>query len=114
MCDGAAIFGELKLFNGHTLGQIIPFIETNKGTLVYMTDLIPVMASIPLSWVPAYDLQRHISLTEKEMFLNDAATNPYILVFEHDLYTECCSVQKTEKGIKINEVFQLDKLGFQL
>lgn len=93
----------VKIFNGHTTGQVIPFIKYNDKTIVYMGDLIPASAHIPLAWVLSYDTSPLISLSEKEIFLNEAAENNYILFFEHDIYNECCTVKKTEKGVRIND-----------
>jgi len=48
-----------------------------------------------------------ITLEEKEKFLNKAADEGYILFFEHDSKHECCTVQKTEKGVRLKETFSL-------
>ena len=70
-----------------------------------MADLIPTSANIPLLWLAAYDLYPVKALEEKEHFLNEAAKNEYILFFEHDFYTECATVSKTEKGFVANMKF---------
>jgi len=97
----------LRLFNGHTEGQIIPFINTGEKTVVFMADLIPSTAHIPLVWNMAYDVRPMVMLQEKEDFLNEAAENNYTLFFQHDLYNECVTVQKTEKGVRLKESFKL-------
>ena len=101
---------EMRIFNGHTAGQLVPVIQTTQGKLAYMGDLIPVMASIPLAWVSAYDTDPLLSIEEKREFLKEAAENNYTLFFEHDLYNECCTVEKTEKGIRMKESFTLEAL----
>jgi glyoxylase-like metal-dependent hydrolase (beta-lactamase superfamily II) len=101
---------EVRFFDGHTPGQMIPFIHTEKKTFVYMSDLIPTSANIPLLWLAAYDLYPVTALEEKEVFLNEVAEKDYILFFEHDYYTECASVQKTEKGVILKEKFELKDL----
>ncbi|MCX6277435.1 MAG: MBL fold metallo-hydrolase [Bacteroidetes bacterium] len=90
-----------RIFNGHTDGQVIPFIEYNGKTIIYMADLLPSVAHIPLPYVMSYDTRPLITLKEKEAFMAEAAKNEYILFFEHDLYHECCTVEATEKGIKM-------------
>lgn len=97
----------VRIFNGHTDGQVIPFIKYQDKTIVYMADLLPSTAHIPLPYVMSYDTRPLLTLEEKEKFLKEAATNQYILFFEHDLYRECCTVQETEKGIRMKEAFQL-------
>ncbi|NOY96026.1 MAG: MBL fold metallo-hydrolase [Chlorobi bacterium] len=101
---------EVRFFDGHTPGQMIPFIHYNGKTLVYMSDLIPTTANIPVVWLASYDLYPVTSLQEKEAFLNEAAENNYILFFEHDYYNECATVEKTEKGFRLKQKFALQSV----
>jgi len=96
---------EVRFFDGHTPGQMIPHIHFENKTVVYMADLIPTAANIPLLWLAAYDLYPVKALEEKENFLEEAVKNDYILFFEHDFYTECASVEKTVKGFISGEKF---------
>ena len=96
---------EVRFYDGHTPGQMIPFIRIENKTVVYMADLIPTAANIPLLWLAAYDLYPVKALEEKEKFLVEAVKKEYILFFEHDFYTECATVSKTEKGFVADEKF---------
>lgn len=96
--------------NGHTRGQIIPVINYNGKQIIYCADLIPTMANVPLSFISAYDLFQLDVLNEKEKLLEMAADKEMILFFEHDIDTECCTVEKTDKGIKVKEHFNLDTI----
>ncbi len=100
---------EVRIFNGHTVGQSIPFITTGNRTVVFMADIIPTASHMPLPYIMSYDTQPLISLTEKEKFLIEAVEKDYILYFEHDAYTECCTLEKTEKGIKVKETLSLEE-----
>ena len=100
---------EVRIYNGHTVGQAIPFITNGNHTVVFMADIIPTSAHLPLPYIMSYDTQPLISLTEKELFLNEAVEKEYILYFEHDAYYECCTLEKTEKGIKVKETMKLNK-----
>ncbi len=97
----------LRLFYGHTEGQAIPFIKYRDRTVVYMADLLPAAAHVPLPYVMAYDTRPLITLDEKEAFLKEAARKEYILFLEHDILNECCTVQETEKGVRVKETFPL-------
>jgi glyoxylase-like metal-dependent hydrolase (beta-lactamase superfamily II) len=97
----------VRMFDGHTPGQMIPFIDTGEKTYVYMADLIPTAANIPIVWLAAYDLFPVTAMEEKERFLKEAAEKNYILFFEHDLYTECATVQGSERGPIVKEKFML-------
>ncbi len=97
----------VRIFYGHTAGQVIPFIDYNGKTLVYMADFIPTSAHIPVAWVISYDTQPLVSLAEKEIFLKEAVENNYTFFFEHDVFYECCQVSNTDKGIRFKDRFSL-------
>ncbi len=97
----------IRLFFGHTEGQAIPMIKCGDKTVVYMADLLPSAAHIPLPYVMSYDTRPLITLEEKEIFMKEAAENGYILFLEHDINNECCTVQLTEKGVRVKEKLPL-------
>ncbi len=97
----------VRIFNGHTSGQLIPFIRKNGITIVFTADLIPSTAHIPLPYIMSYDMRPEETLREKESFLDEAERNGYILFFQHDLYNECCTLEKTSKGIRAGKTFSL-------
>ncbi|MGL6067541.1 MAG: MBL fold metallo-hydrolase, partial [Sediminibacterium sp.] len=79
-------------------------------TIVYMADLLPSVAHIPLPYIMGYDMFPLTTLQEKKSFLQEAATNDYILFFEHDAQNECCTVKATEKGIRADKLLKLEEL----
>ena len=95
---------DVRIFNGHTVGQAIPIIQYLGRTVVFTADLVPTMAHLPMPYVMSYDTQPLITLAEKESFLNEAAEKDWVLFFEHDLYNECCTLEQTEKGVGVKEV----------
>jgi glyoxylase-like metal-dependent hydrolase (beta-lactamase superfamily II) len=101
---------EVRFYDGHTPGQMIPFIRANEKTFIYTSDLIPTTANIPLLWIAAYDLDPVKVMDEKEKFLNEVTENGYVLFFEHDFYTECATVGKTEKGFILKEKYDITYL----
>ncbi|MEO7532921.1 MAG: MBL fold metallo-hydrolase [Ferruginibacter sp.] len=100
----------LLLANGHTDAMMLPKINYKGKTLVFMADLLPSIAHIPLPYVMAYDMFPLTSLQEKKSFLTEAVENDYILFFEHDPLYECCNLKLTEKGIRSNENFKLSEI----
>jgi hypothetical protein len=50
------------------------------------------------------------TLQEKQAFLEEAVANNYVLYLEHDPVNECCTLQQTEKGIRVAETFNLNEL----
>jgi glyoxylase-like metal-dependent hydrolase (beta-lactamase superfamily II) len=100
----------VRFVGGHTESMMLPQINYNGKTIVYMADLLPAAAHIPIPYVMAYDMFPLTTLNEKKSFLTEAVENDYILFFEHDPKIECCSLQKTEKGVRMNEGFRLDEI----
>ncbi|HLN53570.1 MAG TPA: MBL fold metallo-hydrolase [Lentimicrobium sp.] len=98
---------EVRLYNGHTEGQAIPFIPYKGKKVVFTSDTLPTKAHLPLPWIMSYDTRPLITLEEKEQFVNEAADNEYIIFLEHDAYNECFSIEKSEKGFKATESFML-------
>ena len=96
---------EALLVSGHTDAQMIPIMNYNGKTLVFMADLLPSTGHIPLPYVMGYDTRPLITLREKEAFLNEAASNEYILFMEHDSVNELCTLQHTEKGVRLRDTF---------
>ncbi len=97
--------------DGHTEKQMLPHIQYKGKTIVFMADLLPTIGHIPLPYIMGYDTRPLLTLDEKEQFLNNAADNEYYLFLEHDAHNELCTVQHTEKGIRLksthtfNEIF---------
>jgi hypothetical protein len=75
-----------------------------------MADLLPSAGHIPLPYVMAYDMFPLTTLNEKKAFLTEAQQNDFVLFFEHDPMTECCTLQLTEKGIRMKDSFNLSEL----
>lgn len=96
--------------NGHTQGMLLPKINYNGKTIVYMADLLPSIGHIPIPYVMGYDMQPLITLNEKECFLSEALRNNYTLFFEHDPINECCDLQQTEKGIRVKSIYSLNSM----
>ncbi len=100
-------FMDIFYASGHTDKMMIPKISYKNHTICFMADLLPSVGHIPLPYVMGYDTRPLITLEEKAVFLNEAADNQYILFLEHDPVNECCTVQRTEKGIRVDKTFAL-------
>lgn len=85
---------DLRIFEGHTHGQLVPFIQCKNETVTFPGDLIPTSAHVPLEWISAYDLSAETSVNEKLRFLNEAADNNYTLIYYHDAKTERSKVKR--------------------
>lgn len=101
---------DILYVSGHTDKMMIPKIRYKDKIICFMADLVPSTGHIPLAYVMGYDTRPLITLDEKERFLNEAADNQYILFFQHDPVNECCTVVKTEKGVRLDRTFKLSEV----
>lgn len=96
--------------NGHTEAMMLPIIQYKNQTLAYMADLIPSVGHLPIPYVMGYDVRPLETLKEKETLLSKAVENDWKLFFEHDPQIECVSLERTERGIRQKEAFNLAEL----
>ena len=101
---------KIRFANGHTAGMMLPQINYKGKTLVFVADLLPSVGHIPLPYIMAYDMFPMQTLNEKKTFLAEAEENDYILILEHDAINECCTLQMTEKGIRLKDTFLLNEI----
>ena len=98
----------LRIFNGHTRGQIIPIITYKGKSIVFVADLFPFRANLPLSYIASYDVEPMVTLKEKETFLEESLAGDYIFYYQHDYFSECSRVVNTPRGIRATEGFTFD------
>ncbi|WP_375559707.1 MBL fold metallo-hydrolase [Bernardetia sp. OM2101] len=98
---------DLRFVDGHTEKQMLPQLKYKDRTIVFCADLIPSVHHVRLPYIMAYDMRPLKTLTEKEELLNEAVENDYILFFEHDPINQCCTLQKTDRGIMPKEIGKL-------
>jgi glyoxylase-like metal-dependent hydrolase (beta-lactamase superfamily II) len=95
-------FDVLKM-DGHTEKQMLPKVFYQGKTIIFMADLLPTIGHIPVPYVMGYDTRPLLTIKEKEAFLSEAADHDYFLFLEHDAYSEICTVQHTNKGVRLKE-----------
>jgi len=100
----------IRFVYGHTDAMMLPLINYKDRQILYMADMLPSVGHIPLPYVMAYDMFPLQTMAEKKIILNDCVEKNYILYLEHDPVNECCTVQQTEKGVKLKETFRLEEL----
>ncbi|MDO8966404.1 MBL fold metallo-hydrolase [Algoriphagus sp.] len=96
--------------DGHTDKQMLPRIQYKGKTVVFVADLLPSVGHIPLAYVMGYDTRPLITMSEKQVFLEEAAKEGYILFLEHDPINECCTVKMTDRGVRLDQTFRLDEI----
>ena len=102
---------KIRFVSGHTEAMMLPQISYKGKTIVFVADLLPTVAHIPIPYVMAYDMFPLTTLSEKKSFLNRAVSLNYILFFEHDGNIECCKLESTDKGIRSKDKFPIAEIS---
>ena len=101
---------KVYVVNGHTEAQMLPFIETKGEKILYTADLLASVGHIPLPYVMGYDVRPLQTMAEKAPILEHCVEDDIKLFFEHDAQNEMCSLKITEKGVRLDQVLQLNDL----
>ncbi|MBC5840404.1 MBL fold metallo-hydrolase [Flavobacterium sp. F-380] len=96
--------------DGHTEKQMIPHIQYKDKTIIFCADLLATAGHIPVAYVMGYDTRPLLTMPEKTKFLNAAADNNFYLFLEHDAHNQIITVQHTEKGVRLKEVYSCEEI----
>jgi glyoxylase-like metal-dependent hydrolase (beta-lactamase superfamily II) len=91
---------ELVIVDGHTRAMQLPLIHGGESPLLYIADLAPTAAHVPLLWIMAYDVAPLDTIEEKQRILSTAAAERWTIAFEHDPAWSTARVEKTERGFE--------------
>ena len=108
--DALPQFSEIIRADGHTEKMMVPLMEYKGRKLAFMADLLPSAGHVPLPYVMSYDVRPLVTMTEKEAVLRRAAEENWVLLLEHDPTNEACTVQLTDKGVRLDETLRLADL----
>lgn len=101
---------ELRLFDGHSIGQLAVYVDAGAKTIVYAGDVIPLSANVPVAWLSSYDIYPLYAMEDKQKMLQEAVEKKQILYFEHDAYTECCTVAANYNKYKVDKTFTFEEV----
>lgn len=88
----------LNLFHGHTDGLGCVMISDGGETIAFPSDLIPTASHLPIPYVMGYDMCARTAMEEKAGFLQQAAAENWIVVFEHDPEIAAGRIRLDERG----------------
>ena len=86
------------------------FFADGHTEIVFFGDLLATAGHIPIPYVMGYDTRPLLTLDEKTKFMNAAAENNYYLFLEHDAHNQIITVEQTEKGVRLKEVFKCEDI----
>jgi len=69
---------------GHTPGHQSVLIGRGQSRMLYLADLVPTVAHLPLPWIMGYDVEPLVTLESKRRILAQAIEEGWTLAFEHD------------------------------
>ncbi len=89
---------ELRHTPGHTPHHQGILLTSGSERLFYLADLAPTVWHVPLPWIMGYDVEPLVTLETKRRLWNEAATDGWTLMFEHDPATAWGRVVRDGKG----------------
>ena len=73
--------------------------------VIYMADLVPTAAHVPIPWVMGYDIAPGRTTIDKEKFYEFIAQKNLVMIFEHDIKRWGARVQLTGHDAKVAQEF---------
>jgi glyoxylase-like metal-dependent hydrolase (beta-lactamase superfamily II) len=73
-------------------------LESDGAKALFLADLVPTTAHLPLPWIMGYDVEPLVTLETKRRILARAAAEEWLLIFEHDASTAWGRISADGKG----------------
>jgi glyoxylase-like metal-dependent hydrolase (beta-lactamase superfamily II) len=87
------------LVSGHTWGQQAVLFTDDRGrTVVFTPDVLPTIAHVGAAYSLAYDVEPYTTMITKRWFLQEAATNDWLLVLDHEPNAPIVRVRPDGRG----------------
>jgi glyoxylase-like metal-dependent hydrolase (beta-lactamase superfamily II) len=94
----------VRLTPGHVPYHQSVMVHDRDETAVFLGDVMPTAAHLPLPWIMGYDLEPLRTLESKRALLKDAADGNWRFVFEHDPVVAFGTVRREGKDIALADV----------
>ncbi len=84
--EPASPFDDIRLFvaNGHTSCQMLPWFHDGEREMLYVADMIPTFAHLPVPWVMAFDNFPLQTIEEKKLVYAACRERGLWIASEHD------------------------------
>jgi glyoxylase-like metal-dependent hydrolase (beta-lactamase superfamily II) len=69
---------------GHTPHHQSILLESDGERALFLADLVPTQAHLPLAWIMGYDVEPLVTLETKRRVLRRAMDERWLVIFEHD------------------------------
>lgn len=97
IADGVSVI----LTPGHTPYHQSVVIRSQGETAIFLGDLIPTHAHLPLPWIMGYDVEPLVTLESKRGLLKRAQQEDWTVIFEHDAVVPWGRVQFDGKAYSL-------------
>jgi glyoxylase-like metal-dependent hydrolase (beta-lactamase superfamily II) len=88
----------VETFRGHTASMQGVIVESRGQSACYISDLIPTIAHIDISWGMGFDLYPLHTIESKKRYYARAIVEKWLTVFTHDPNTPWAYIEKDESG----------------
>jgi glyoxylase-like metal-dependent hydrolase (beta-lactamase superfamily II) len=88
----------VRVYPGHTRHMQAVIIQSGGQTACYISDLIPTVAHLDLTWVMAFDLFPLETIESRKRFYADALPGRWLVCFTHDPKTPWARVANPKVG----------------
>ncbi len=89
---------------GHNGAMQTVKIESGGETFYSFSDLVPMTAHLPISWIMSYDLFPMDTLANKKKLLPQAVRENWLCWFYHDVETPLCRLTEIDGRIKFTKI----------
>lgn len=96
-----------RLTPGHVPWHQSIVVESGGETAVFLGDLVPTSAHLPLAYIMGYDLEPLRTLESRRALYRDAVAGGWWFVFEHDPRVALGRVVAEGKGIGLGEMVEV-------
>lgn len=97
----------VELYQGHTDDQLVSFIDTPLGCLVYAGDVIPLTTHVVPLCISAVDNAAVVAVDEKLRLLQRVVERDGILFFFHDAVTKAAKLRRSGERILLGNTVEL-------
>jgi glyoxylase-like metal-dependent hydrolase (beta-lactamase superfamily II) len=88
----------VKVFPGHTQNMQAVLIQSGGKTACYISDLIPTIAHLELTWVMAFDLDPVQTIESRKRYYAQAIPGKWLTLFTHDPGPPWAYIQRDQGG----------------
>jgi glyoxylase-like metal-dependent hydrolase (beta-lactamase superfamily II) len=92
-----------RLTPGHVPFHQSIVVSDGGETMVFLGDVIPTSAHLPLPWIMGYDLEPMRTLESKRALLGAAVAGEWLLVFVHDAAVRLGRAAPGAKGVTLSD-----------